>query len=118
MNASTKSILTISHLYGGGGSLITQDLGRRLSWAVWDKEIMRQIASQQLVSEEYVETKDEQVDSFIERLVGSLRKGGFEASYNILPSLKLKDIHLVRMTRTIIEDVAKEDRAIIVGRGG
>jgi len=118
MNPSTKSILTISHLYGSGGSLIARDLGRRLHWTVGDKEIVHQIASQQQMPEEYVDTKDERVDSFVERMVGFLGIGGFEASYKILPPLELKDIQLVRMTRTIIEDVAKEGQAIIVGRGG
>ncbi len=40
------TILTLSHQYGSGGSLIARDLGRRLNWAVWDKEIVRTIAAQ------------------------------------------------------------------------
>ena len=49
-----KSILTVSHLYGSGGSLIVRELGGRLNWAVWEKEIVRKIASQYKVSEEYI----------------------------------------------------------------
>jgi cytidylate kinase len=111
-------MLTISHQYGSGGSRIARDLGRRLNWAVWEKEIVRQIASQYKVSEEYVDAKDERVDSFIERMVGLFGMGGFESAYEIPPPLWLTDAQLVRMTRGIIEDVAKEGRAIIVGRAG
>jgi CMP/dCMP kinase len=118
MNAAAKSMLTISHLYGSGGSLIARDLGGRLHWTVWDKEIVHQIASQQQMPEEYVDTKDERVDSFVERMVGFFGMGGFESAYNIPPPLWLNDTQLARMTRTIIEDVAKEGQAIIVGRGG
>jgi hypothetical protein len=118
MNTSAKSMLTISHLYGSGGSLIAHDLGHRLNWAVWDKEIGHQIASRQQVPEEYVGTKDERVASFIERMVGLFGIGWFESAYNIPPPLWLNDTQLARMTRAIIEDVAKEGRAIIVGRGG
>jgi cytidylate kinase len=118
MNTSTKSMLTISHLYGSGGSLIARDLGRRLHWAVWDKEIVHQIASQQQVPEAYVDTKDERVDSFIKRRVRLFGLGWFESTYNIPPPLWLNDTQLARMTRAIIEDVAKEGHAIIVGRGG
>jgi cytidylate kinase len=118
VNTSAKSILTISHLYGSGGSRIARDLGNRLHWTVWDKEIVRQIASQQQVPEKYIEAKDERVASIIERTVGLFGKGGFESTYNIPPPLWLNDNQLMRMTRTIIEEVIKEGRAIIVGRGG
>ncbi len=118
MGASSKSVLTFSHLYGSGGSFIVRDLGRRLHWPVWEKEIVRQIASQYKVAEEYVEAKDERVDSFIERMVGLFGLGGFESAYDIPPPLWLNDAQLMRMTRSIIEKVADEGNAIIVGRGG
>jgi CMP/dCMP kinase len=115
---STRSVLTISHQYGSGGSRIARELGRRFGWSVWEKEIVRKIASQYKVAEEYVEAKDERVDSFIERMVGLFGMGGFESTYEIPPPLWLTDAQLARMTRTIIEEVAKEGNAIIVGRAG
>jgi cytidylate kinase len=118
MATATKSILTISHQYGSGGSRISRDLGQRLQWKVWEKEIVRQIATQYKVSEEYIEAKDERVDSFIERMVGLFGMGGFESAYEVPPPLWLTDAQLVRMTRGIIEDVAKEGKAIVVARGG
>lgn len=111
-------MITLSHQYGSGGSLIAQDLGKRLGWSVWDKEIVQTIASQQNVAEGYVENKDERVGSFIERVVGFFGVGGFETAYNIPPPLRLSDAQLARLTRSIIEDVAKEGKAIIVGRAG
>ena len=111
-------MLTLSHQYGSGGSLIAQDLGQRLGWKVWDKEIVQTIAAQQNVAEGYVENKDERVGSFIERVVGFFGVGGFETAYNIPPPLRLSDAQLARLTRGIIEDVAKEGNAIIVGRAG
>ena len=112
------TLLTLSHQYGSGGSLIARDLGQRLNWKVWDKEIVQTIASQQHVSEDYIETKDERVGSFIERLVESFGVGGFESAYNIPPPLRLKDSQLARLTCKLIEQVAQEGSAIIVGRGG
>lgn len=112
-----KSILTVSHLYGSGGSLIVRELGGRLNWTVWEKEIVRKIASQYKVSEEYIEAKDERVDSFIERMVGLFGLGGFESAYDIPPPLWLNDAQLVRMTKKIVEDVARDGNTILVGRG-
>lgn len=118
MDNSITPVLTISHQYGSGGSLIARDLGRRLSWSVWDKEIVHRIATKYAVAEEYVEEKDERVDSFIERMVGVLGISGFEAAYNVPPPLWLNDTQLMRMSQTIINEIAEEGRAIIVGRGG
>jgi cytidylate kinase len=118
MGTSTRSVLTISHQYGSGGSRVARELGRRLRWSVWDKEIVRKIASQYKVAEEYVEAKDERVDSIIERMVGLFGMGGFESTYEIPPPLWLTDAQLARMTRTIIEEVAKEGNTVIVGRAG
>ena len=83
-------MLTLSHQYGSGGTLIAQELSQRLGWAVWDKEIVRTIASQQNVAEGYVENKDERVASFIERTVGFFGVGGFETAYNISPTAPLE----------------------------
>jgi hypothetical protein len=66
---------------------------------VWDKEIVHKIASEQQMPEEYVKTKDERVDSFIERTVGFSGMGGFESAYNIPPPLWLHDTQLVRWTQ-------------------
>jgi cytidylate kinase len=115
---SQANILTLSHQYGSAGSRISRELGRRLGWSVWEKEIVRQIASQYKVSEEYLEAKDERVDSFIERMVGLFGMGGFESAYEVPPPLWLNDAQLVRMTKNIVEEVAKDGRAIFVGRGG
>lgn len=118
MRTGAKTVLTISHMYGSGGSRVARDLSQRLGWKVWEKEIVRQIATQYKVSEEYVEAKDERVDSFIERMVGLFGMGGFESAYDIPPPLWLNDAQLVRMTRALIEEVAARGQAIIVGRGG
>jgi cytidylate kinase len=118
MMRSQANMLTLSHEYGSGGSRNVRELGRRLNWSVWEKEIVRKIASQYKVSEEYLEAKDERVDSFIERMVGLFGMGGFESAYEVPPPLWLNDAQLVRMTKGIVEEVAKEGRAIVVGRAG
>ena len=118
MNTSDTLMLTISHQYGSGGSQIAHDLGGRLQWSVWDKEIVRKMATEYQLAETDVEAKDERVASFIERLVELLGMGGFATAYSILPPRGLDDAKLLHMTRTIVEDIAKEGRAIIVGRGG
>jgi len=118
MSTSDTLMLTISHQYGSGGSLIARDLGGRLRWSVWDKEIVHKIATEYQLAETDIEAKDERAASFIERLVELLGLGGFATAYTVLPPRGLDDAQLWRITRTIVEDIAQEGRAIIVGRGG
>ena len=118
MSTSETLMLTISHQYGSGGSQIARDLGERLQWSVWDKEIVRKMATEYQLAEPEVEAKDERVASFIEKLVDLLGLGGFATAYSILPPRGLDDAKLRYMTRTIVEGIARKGRAIIVGRGG
>jgi cytidylate kinase len=46
MSTADTLMLTISHQYGSGGSQIARDLSGRLQWSVWDKEIVRKIATE------------------------------------------------------------------------
>jgi cytidylate kinase len=118
MSPGDPRMLTISHQYGSGGSQIARDLGGRLQWPVWEKEIVRKIATEYQLAETDVDAKDERVASFIEKLVDLLGLGGFATAYSILPPRGLDDAQLLHMTRTIVEDIAQEGRAIVVGRGG
>jgi len=118
MSTADTLMLTISHQYGSGGSQIARDLGGRLQWSVWDKEIVRKIATEYQLEETDVEAKDERVASFIERLVELLGMGGFTTAYSILPPRGLDDAKLLHMTRAIVEDIAQKGRAIILNRGG
>ena len=59
MSTSDTLMLTVSHQYGSGGSLIARDLGGRLRWSVWDKEIVHKIATEYQLAETDTEAKDE-----------------------------------------------------------
>jgi cytidylate kinase len=111
-------MLTISHQYGSGGSQIALDIGHRLQWAVWDKEIVRKIAAEYQLADTDVDAKDERVASFMEKLVQIIGMGGFATAYSILPPRGLDDAKLLYMTRTIVEEIAKDGRAIVLNRGG
>ena len=118
MSTPHALMLTLSHQYGSGGSQIARDLGNRLQWSVWDKEFVRKMATEYQLAETDVEAQDERVASFIEKLVGVLGMGGFATAYSMLPPRGLDDARLLHMTKTIVEDIAREGRAIIIGRGG
>src|SRR5262249_39433188 len=94
MSTADTLMLTISHQYGSGGTQIARALGDRLQWSVWDKEIVRKIATEYQLAETDVEAKDERVATFIEKLVDLLGLGGFTTAYSILPPRGLDDATL------------------------
>jgi hypothetical protein len=57
MSPGDPRMLTISHQYGSGGSQIARDLGGRLQWPVWEKEIVRKIATEYQLAETDVDAK-------------------------------------------------------------
>jgi cytidylate kinase len=116
MSTSPALMLTVSHQYGSGGSQIARDLGGRLQWTVWDKEIVRKIAAEYELPEPDVDDKDERVATFMEKVVGVLGMGGFATAYSMAPP-RMSDDRLLYMTRSIVEEIAQAGRAIVVGRG-
>ena len=118
MSTAPALMLTISHQYGSGGSQIARALGDHLQWTVWDKEFVRKMATEYQLAETDVEDKDERAASFMEKLVGVLGMGGFATAYSMLPPRWIDDTRLLHMTRTIVEEIARTGRAIVVGRGG
>jgi len=76
------------------------------------------VATEYQLAETDVEATDERAASFIEKLAGVLGMGGFATAYSMLPPRGMDDTSLLHMTRTIVEEIAGEGRAIIVGRGG
>jgi len=77
-------MLTISHQYGSGGSLIAREPGGRLRWSVWDKEIVHKIATEYQLAETNVRPKDERVRVVHRKAGRPSRDGGFATAYSVL----------------------------------
>ena len=75
---------------------------------MWDKEIVRKIATEYQLAETDVEAKDGTGRVVHRKLVDLLGMGGFTTAYSILPPRGLDDAKLPQMTRTIVEDIARE----------
>ena len=118
MSPPLALMLTVSHEYGSGGSQIARAVADRLQWSVWDKEFIRKMAAEFQLPETDVDAKDERVASFMEKLVGVLGMGGFASAYSMLPPQGLDDDRLLRMTRSLVGEIAQTGHAVIVGRAG
>jgi cytidylate kinase len=109
-------VITISHLLGSGGAYIGQELSKALSIPFVDRQILKKISDQLNVPESAIENREEKLVSFWEAFslmgsVGTLMTVGGE---KYLPS----DKELFDLESKFIVQIAQNDSAIILGRGG
>jgi cytidylate kinase len=118
MQQTLPFVITISRQLGSGGAYIGQQLAKNLNVFYADREIIGQAAKQLSVLEEELEPRDEKILSFWQTYKQSLK---FEiAPYANMPPqiIDPTDRELFKTEAKIIERIAKEHSAIIMGRCG
>ncbi len=110
-------IITISRELGAGGSEVARQVADALGWRVVDNELVDQIAARTGLSPAEVREREEMAPGFLERLIRMLTKAAPEM---LTPAAEhvpeLEEANLVKMTRAVVEEVAREGRVVLVGR--
>lgn len=100
-----KMVITIARSYGSGGKEIGEKLARELNFSFYDKGLIRLAAEKSGLSEELLESADEQI---LNRLIDPYAlTGGMTDNTND---------KLYRIESQIIRDLAEKGSCIIVGR--
>jgi len=111
------AIITISRMYGSGGSDVAARVAQRLGWSLLDNDFVDAVAQRLGVSASEVQAREERTPSLVERLASALAV----ASPEILPppteQLPPSEERLVEVTRRIIEEAMARGHAVLVGRG-
>jgi CMP/dCMP kinase len=110
-------IITLSREFGAGGSLIASRIAETLGWKVVDNELVGRIAERAGLTPAEVAEREERAPGFGERLLRMLTKAApeiFPAPADQVP--ELEEAKLVKITETVVEDVAREGRVVLVGR--
>jgi CMP/dCMP kinase len=118
MEKSAPLVITISRQFGSGGSYIGQQLAKKLNVYYADREILRKAAERLSVLEEELYTREEKTQSlwkyFAEISTSGLGSDGYAPLKNILPTAQ--ELYLTESE--IIQEIAKERSAVIIGRCG
>jgi shikimate kinase len=110
-------ILTIEREYGSGGGEIAHLLAERLGWKLWDQLLTEEIARLANCPKAIVEVREERTDPIYYRLFKSFLRGSYEGSLNA-HTLKLVDCEaILKLTESVVQNVAKTGNSVIVGRG-
>ncbi len=111
-------VITISRVYGSGGSEVAQRVAASLGWSLLDNEIVDAIAERSGLTRAEVSAQDERVPSLVERLASALSLSSPEMLPPV-PSgpLETTEERIVAVTRRVIEEALQAGPAVFVGRG-
>ena len=111
------SIITISRMYGSGGSDIAARVAQRLGWSLLDNAFVDAVAERLGIPASEVQAREERTPSLVERLASALAV----ASPEILPppteQIPPTEERMAQVTRRIIEEALVRGNAVLVGRG-
>lgn len=99
MDTDNKILITVGRQFGSGGKSVADELGRRLSVPVYDKELITAAARKSGISEVFFERRDEKRRT----LYMGMRSG-------------MDDEVMFRLQSDTIRDIASRGSAIFVGR--
>lgn len=111
------AILTVSRLYGSGGSEVAAITAKRLGWSLLDNEVVDAVASRMGLSVAEVQAREERVPSLVERLASAMTMGSQEWMTPIAGAKPPTDEQLLEVTRHIIQEAIARGPVVVVGRG-
>jgi cytidylate kinase len=109
-------LITIEREYGCGGPAIAEQLAVHLGWKLWDQLLTEEIARVAHVEASAVRRCDEKVDGRLYRLAKSFWRGSYDRGAPAGSQAFDADC-MMEMVQEILNKVAAEGNAVVVGRG-
>jgi cytidylate kinase len=110
--------ITVSRMYGAGGSEVAAGVARTLGWALFDNAVIEAVAERSGLTRAEVSARDERIPSIVERIATTLSLGTPESMPAIPDApVMMTEERLVDITRRVIEEAMQQGPAVFVGRG-
>jgi cytidylate kinase len=111
-------IITISRMFGSGGSDVAALVARELGWALLDNAVIDAVAARTGLSPSEVAAREERMPSLVQRLAAAMTMSTQEMLAPLADAkLPLSEDRLLEVTRRVIEEAAARGPVVIVGRG-
>lgn len=111
------AVLTVSRLYGSGGSEVAGIVAKTLGWSLLDNAVVDAVAARMGLSVAEVQAREERVPSLVERLTAAMAMGSQEWMSPLAEAKRPTDEQLIEVTRHIIEEAIVRGPVVVVGRG-
>lgn len=111
-------VITISRMFGSGGSLIAQRVAGTLGWTLLDNAFVERVATRLPATAEVVQAIEEQAPSLAERIANALAYGTQEMlSAPMHTPLPPSEERVLDVTRQVIDEAVARGPVVLVGRG-
>ena len=112
-------IITISRMFGSGGSDVAARVARQLGWSLLDNAVVDEVADRLGVSRSEVQSLEERVPSLAERIASSLALSAPELAVPVddAPMMQTAETRIVGVTQRVMEEAVQDGNAVLVGRG-
>jgi cytidylate kinase len=112
-------IVTISRMFGSGGSDVAARVARGLGWSLLDNAVVDEVAERLGVSRAEVSSLEERVPSLAERIAATMAMSTPEFVIPVpdTPLTDTAEMRVVDVTRRVLEEAVQQGNAVLVGRG-
>ena len=112
-------IITISRMFGSGGSDVAARVARALGWTLLDNAVVDEVAERLGVSRSEVQQLEERVPTLAERIASSLALSApeFAVPVDDAPMMQTAETRIVGVTKRVMEEAMQAGNAVLVGRG-
>lgn len=112
-------IITISRMFGSGGSDVAARVAKELGWTLLDNAVVDAVAERLGVSAAEVSSMEERVPSLVERIASALTMSAPEISPSVDESALMvtAESRIVDVTKRVMEEAVAQGNAVLVGRG-
>ena len=112
-------IITISRMFGSGGSDVAARVARHLGWSLLDNAVVDEVAERLGVSRSEVESLEERVPSLAGRIASSLALSAPELAVPVddAPMMQTAETRIVGVTQRVMQEAVQGGNAVLVGRG-
>ena len=112
-------IITISRMFGSGGSDVAARIARQLGWTLLDNAMVDAVAERIGVPRSEVSKVEERVPSLVERISATLRMTTPEYVVPVTDAalVETTEERVVETTKRVIREAVQQGNAVLVGRG-
>src|SRR5688572_27389652 len=111
-------VITISRMFGSGGSEVAAHVATALGWTLLDNALVDRVAARLGRTPVEVKAIEERVPSLAERLADALALGSPEiVSASLSAPLPPTEERLLQVTEHVIDDAIARGPVVLVGRG-
>jgi cytidylate kinase len=112
-------IVTISRMFGSGGSDVAAYVAGELGWSLLDNSVVDAVAQRLGLTPAEVSSREERVPSLAERIAATMTLSTAEFAVPTADAtlVETPEARIVAVTQRVIEEAVQQGNAVLVGRG-